>query len=161
MKIPNAVDNLIKTLKENSDNPEFPEGCYFSKLQDYFDIAEKSAGARFNNRSNAIFDLESFKENTICPFLSSLVKEIKEAFCIPQQLKGFTSVDPTMIPREAEDLASFGAEGIKSLADFYGQPVSMNGVIIPPLLNKDSLQIQYTAFKNFAFKIPYEFFYNK
>ena len=61
----------------------------------------QSDGARFfKSRSHLPqFDVESFKEKTICPFLNPLIGEIEEAFIISEQLKGFTSIDPATFPK--------------------------------------------------------------
>ena len=80
----------MTTLHEKSENPKEPKGCYFGRLQEFLDIAARSAGSRYNTRSYEEFDVTSFEINTIHPFLQALVNEITEAFNIPDQLKGFT-----------------------------------------------------------------------
>ena len=120
MKIPNAVVNLMQKIQWKSAHPEEPKGSYFGRLQEFFDVAVQSAGASFNSRLHTPrFNVESFKEKTIRPFLSILNDKIEKAFSISEQLKGFTSIDPAIFPKEAKDLNDFGEEGILSLADFY------------------------------------------
>ena len=98
------------------------------------------------------YDFESFKEKTFHRFLSSIIDEIKEAFSILEQLKGFTSIDPATLPKEAKDLTDFGEEGIPSVADFYSQKLKLNSVVILSLVSKDTLPVQYKVFKTFVLK---------
>ena len=110
-------------------------------------------GAHFTSWSHTPrFDVEFFKEKTIHPFLSSLIDKIEEAFSIPEQLKRFTSIDPAAFPKEAKDLTDFGEEGIISLANFFSKKVKLNSVVIPSLVSKDTLPVQYKVFKTFVFK---------
>ena len=88
LQIPQSVDRLVTTLHEKSENPKEPKGCYFGRLQEFLDIAARSAGGRYNTRSYEEFDVTSFEINTIHPFLQALVKEITEAFNIPRSTKG-------------------------------------------------------------------------
>ena len=78
--------------------------------------------------------------------------EIKEAFSIPEQLKGFISIDPPTFPKEAKDRTDFGEEGIISFADFYSQKIKFSSAVIPSLVSKDTLSFQYKIFKTFVFK---------
>ena len=77
---------------------------------------------------------------------------MEEAFSIPEQLKDFTSIYPATFPKEAKDLTNFGEEGIIFFADFYSQKVKLSSVVIPSLLSKDTLPVQYKVFKTFVFK---------
>ena len=43
-------------------------------------------------------------------------------------------------------------QGIISLADFYSQKVKLNSVVIPSLVSKYTLPVQYKVFKTFVFK---------
>ena len=142
----------MTTLHEKSENPKEPKGCYFGRLQEFLDIAARSAGGRYNTRSYEEFDVTSFEINTIHPFLQALVKEITEAFNIPDQLKGFTSIDPVSIPTKSEEIEDFGKEAISSLASFYGETQLINEVVVPSIIDKEALQVQYQAFKLFVIK---------
>ena len=116
-------------------------------------MLQQSDGAHFTSWSHTPqFDVEFFKEKTIHPFLSSFVDKIEEAFSIPEQLKRFTSIDPAAFPKEAKDLTDFGEEGIISLANFFSKKVKLNSVVIPSLVSKDTLPVQYKIFKTFVFK---------
>ena len=57
------------------------------------------------------------------PFLQALVKEITEAFNIPDQLKGFTSINPISIPTKSKEIKDFDKEAISSIASFYGESI--------------------------------------
>ena len=130
-----------------------PKRSCFGRLQEIFDVAAQSVGARLTSRSHTpLLDLESFKEKTIRPFFRSLIYKMEEAFSIPEQLKDFTSIYPATFPKEAKDLTNFGEEGIIFFADFYSQKVKLNSVVIPSLLSKDTLPVQYKVFKTFVFK---------
>ena len=67
-------------------------------------------------------------------------------------MKSFTSIDPATFPKEAKDLTNFVDEGITSRAEFYGQKLKLNSVVIPSLVRKDTLPVQYKIFKTFLFK---------
>ena len=103
-------------------------------------------------RSYEEFDVTSFEINTIHLFLQALVKEITEAFNIPDQLKGFTSIDPISIPTKSEEIEDFGKEAINSLASFYGETQLINEVVVLSIIDKEALQVQYQAFKLFVIK---------
>ena len=53
-----------------------------------------------NNKS----DTETFVSQTVRPFLEALTDKIEIAFDIPEQLKGFASIDPVMIPQKSKNL---------------------------------------------------------
>ena len=153
MKIPNAVVNLIQTIQQKFEHPHESKGKYFGRLHEFFDVAVQSARACFNCQSHTPWFAEnSFKEKTIRSFLSILNDKIKEAFSISEQLKSFTSIDPATFPKEAKDLTNFGDEGITSLPEFYGQKVKLNSVVIPSLVRKDTLPVQYKILQTFLFK---------
>ena len=78
--------------------------------------ASRSAGVRLRSRSCEEFDIAKFNATTVKPFIEALVKEIEEAFQIPEHLKGFTAIDPLSFPSDAANLQDFGKEGINSLA---------------------------------------------
>ena len=80
------------------------------------------------------------------------MKEITEAFNIPDQLKGFTSIDPVSIPTKSEEIEDFGKEEISSLVSFYGETQLINEVVVPSIIDKEALQVQYQAFKLFVIK---------
>ena len=142
----------IPQSHEKSENPKEPKGCYFGRLQEFLDIAARSAGGRYNTRSYEEFEVTSFEINTIHLFLQALVKEITEAFNIPDQLKGFTSIDTVSIPTKSEEIEHFGKEPISSFASFYREARLINEVVVPSIINKEALQIQYQAFKLFVIK---------
>ena len=142
MQIPQSVDRLVTTLHEKFENPKEPEGCYFGRLQEFLDIDARSAGGRYNTKSYDEFGVTSFEINTIHPFLQALVKEITEAFTIPDQLKGFTSIDPVSIPTNSEEIEDFGKGPISSLASFYRETQLINEVVVPSVVDKEALQVQ-------------------
>ena len=148
MEIPSVVNNLIEKLKAKRENPALPQGCYYSKLEEFFDISSKSEGARFQTRSDKEFDMENFQQTTIKPFLSSLTEEIENAFDIPHHLTVFTVLDPNSIPSTVDELNEFGGDGIESLAHFYGRTSNENPAVIDP----DALPPQYQAYKMFILK---------
>ena len=154
MEILSVVNTLIEKLKVKRENPALPQGCYYSKLEEFFDISSKSEGARFQTRSDKEFDMENFQQTTIKLFLSSLIEEIENAFDIPHHLKGFTVLDPNSIPLTVDELNEFGGDGIESLAHFYGRTSNENPAVIDP----DALPPQYQAYKMFVSKkrIDYE-----
>ena len=109
---------------------------------------------RYQKQSDREFDEDSFLENTIRPFFSHLIEEIETAFNIPDNLKGFTVLDPNSIPLTVGDLHEFGIDGIESLGHFYGGISNQN----PGIIDQDALSPQYQAFKTFVLKnrIDYE-----
>ena len=64
MEILSVVNTLIEKLKVKR-GPALPQGCYYSKLEEFFDISSKSEGARFQTRSDKEFDMENFQQTTI------------------------------------------------------------------------------------------------
>ena len=143
----------MTTLHEKSENPKETKGCYFRQLQEFLDIAARLAGGRYNTRSYEEFDITSFEINTIHSFLQALVKEITEAFNIPDQLKGFTSIDPVSMRTKSKEIEDFGKKAISSLVSFYRETLMINEVV-PSVIDKEVLQVQYQAFKLFV-KINY------
>ena len=83
-----------------------------------------------NNKS----DTETFVSQTVRPFLEALTDKIEIAFDIPEQLKGFASIDPVMIPQKSENLKEFGIGGINSLALFYGQATTITDELVPQIV---------------------------
>ena len=154
MEIPCVVNTLIEKLKAKQENSALPQGCYYSKLEEFFDISSKSEGPRFQTRSDKEFDKENFQQTTIKPFLSSLIEAIENAFDIPHHSKGFMVLDPNSIPLTVDKLNEFGGDGIESLAHFYGRTSNENPAVIDP----DALSPQYQAYKMFVLKkrIDYE-----
>ena len=82
-----------------------------------------------NNKS----DTQTFVSQTVRPFLEALTDKIEIAFDIPEQLKGFASIDPVMIPQKSENLKEFGIGGINSLALFYGQATTITDELVPQI----------------------------
>ena len=60
-------------------------------------------------------------------------------------------IDPTIIPNDGDILSSFGVAGIKSLR-FYGQAIKIENNLVPQVVNPESLEIQYKAYKLFILK---------
>ena len=129
-----------------------PKGSYFGRIQKFISIASKSAGGRFTTRSYNEFEIDSFVEKTIKPFLNELMKEIDTAFNIPEELKGFTVLDPASFPTDSADLENFGNEYLETLAAFCGKAFSTNGNVVPPILDRNALPLQYKAYKVFVIK---------
>ena len=67
---------------------------------------------------------------SIHPFLNSLTDKIEEAFSVPEQLKGFISIDPATFPQKAKDLTDSGGQKIISIADFHSQKEKLDSVVI-------------------------------
>ena len=107
-----------------------------------------------NNKS----DTETFVSQTVRPFLEALTDKIEIAFDIPEQLKGFASIDPVMIPQKSEKL--------KIIWDWWNQ---FTGFVlwssnnhhrwIGPTNWADALCIQFKAYKLFILKdrLNYEY----
>jgi len=152
LQLPSEVNKLVVILQNKIDHPEHPAGCYFGKLPEFFEIASRSAGGRYNNRSFETFSKEDFIAKTLKPFLTALIKEINTAFEIPEHLKGFTILDPSTVPTDTELLGDYGDEGIKLLADFYGKESQQNDNAVPAIINGEALKQQFEVFKSYAFK---------
>ena len=107
-----------------------PAGCYFSKISDFLEIVSKSSEARYKNRSsvNKEFNTEMFVSQTVRPVFEALIDEIQIAFDIPEQMKGFASIDPVMIPQKSKNLKEFGIDGINAWLCFMvkQQPSQVN-----------------------------------
>ncbi|CAB3982735.1 Hypothetical predicted protein [Paramuricea clavata] len=151
-QIPVEVNKLLNTLKSEADQPMEPPTCYFAKLDDFNDIASMWAGVRFRSRSYEEFDINKFNATTVKPFIEALVKEIEEAFEIPEHLKGFTAIDPLSFPSDAANLQDFGKEGINSLASFYGKANSDVETVVSPVLNGQALVHQYEGYNVYVVK---------
>ena len=144
VEIPAEVQKLIDTLRLKAENPMQTAGCYFSKIFDFLEIVSKSSEARYKNCSsvNNEFDTETFVSQTVRLFLEALIDEIEIAFNIPEQMKGFGSIDPAMIPQKSENLKEFGIDGINALALFYGQATTITDELVPQSVCADALCIQ-------------------
>ena len=154
MEMPTEAQKLIDTLRLKAVKPMQPAGCYFSKICDFFETVSKSGEAHYKNRSsmNNDFDTETFVSQTIRPFLEALIDEIEIAFNIPEQMRGFASIDPVMIPQKFENSKEFGIDGITALALFYGQATTITGELVPQIVCVDALRIQHKTFKLFNLK---------
>ena len=64
MEIPSVVNTLIEKLKAKRENPALSQGCYYSKLEEFFDISSRSEGARFQTRSDKESDIENVQQTT-------------------------------------------------------------------------------------------------
>ena len=149
LQIPVEVNKLLNTLRSKADQLMEPPTCYFAKLND---ISSRSAGVRFRSRSYEEFDIAKFNVTTVKPFIEALVKEIEEAFKIPEHLKGFTAIDLLLFPFDATNLQDFGKEGINSLASFYGQANSDAETVVLPVVNGQALVHQYKGCKVYVMK---------
>ena len=127
---------------------------YFCKISDFLEIVSKSSETHYKNRSsvNNEFGTETIVSQTARPFPEALIDEIQNAFNIPEQMKGFASIDPVMIPRKSENLKKFGIDGINALTLFYGQATTIAGELVPEIVCADALRIQYEAYKLFILK---------
>ena len=151
MKIPNAVVNLMQTIQWKSAHPEEPKGSYFGRLQEFFDFAVQSAGASFNSRLHMPrFNVESFKEKTIRPFLSILNDKIEKAFSISEQLKVSHQLILQHFQRKLKILTILVKKESYLLLIFIAG--KLNSVVIPSLVSKNTLPVQYKVFKIFVFK---------
>ena len=63
MEIPSVVNTLIEKLKAKRENPALPHRCYYSKLEEFFDISLKSEGERFQTCSDKKSDIEKLSTN--------------------------------------------------------------------------------------------------
>ena len=73
-------------------------------------------------------------------------------------MKGFTIVDPSNFPSNSDDLQTYGLEGIALLGNFYGQAtLNKSGLVIPPLVNVETLKSDYEVYKLFVLKSKLEF----
>lgn len=66
-------------------------------------------------------------------------------------MKVFIVIDPTIIPIDGNILSSFDIKEIKSLR-FYGQAIKIENNLVPQVVNPESLEIQYKAYKLFILK---------
>ena len=64
MEIPSVVNTLIEKLKAKRENPALSQGCYYSKLEEFFDISSRSKDARFQTRSDKESDMENVQQTT-------------------------------------------------------------------------------------------------
>ena len=152
LQIPVEVNKLLNTLRSKADQPMEPPTCYFAKLNDFNDISSRSAGVRFCSRSYEEFDIAKFNVTTVKPFIEALVKEIEEAFKIPEHLKGFTAIDQLLFPSDSTNRQDFAKEGINSLASFYGQANSDAETVVSPVVNGQALVHQYKGCKVYVMK---------
>ena len=67
-------------------------------------------------------------------------------------MEGLKSIDPVTFPKEAKDLTNLSEKEITSLGDFYSQKVILSSLVIPSLVSRYTLPIQYKVFKTFVFK---------
>ena len=105
LRIPNA--ELIWTFQEKSDYLyRLSQDCYFGWLQKFFSIALIATGGCDNFAFRDNFNMESFVNITIFPFLEELTNEINEAFNILEPFKGFTSIS-AFIPVDSRELHNF------------------------------------------------------
>ena len=139
---------MIEKLKAKYDSPSSPETSYFGKLKPFLNIASQSASECYNSCFNIEFDKTSFEDKVIKPFITTLIKEIKVAFDIPEHLIRFTAMDPTVMLAQEEALTNYGKKEIAALANFYGYP----SLGKPQLIDPDKLKGQYEGFKKFVFK---------
>ena len=60
---------------------------------------------------------------------------------------------------KSEEIEDFGKEAISSLASFYGETQLINEVLVPSIIDKEALQVQYQIFKLFVIKdrLQYEY----
>ena len=73
-------------------------------------------------------------------------------------MKGFTSIDTATFPKETKDLTDFGEEGVISLADFSSRKLKLNSVVIPSLVSKDNLPVQYKVFNKKQYQLILSYF---
>ena len=132
---PASCENLLKILRSKAEARNSQDGCYYSKLSYIIDIAKKPTPARFTLRSSNEFNSEDFVLNTIRPFISGLIEEIEIAFEIPDHINSFSATDPFNIPVDAEMLTSYGIDGIRYIATFYGQSKIINDNFELPIVN--------------------------
>ena len=122
VQISKEKQKLIGKLKAKYDSPSSPETSYFGKLESFLNIASQSASERYNSRPNTEFDEPSFEDKVIKPFVTKLIGDIEVSFDIPEDLMGFTAMDPTVMPVQEEALANYEENEIAVLANFYGYP---------------------------------------
>ena len=151
LQLPAKVERLITALRAIAANPMSPR-LYFSRIQEFINIASQSAGARYQSRSYREFDLDRFKDTVIKPFIKALIKEIEKAFEIPEHLKGFSVLDPLLIPRDIPTLGTYGIESIESFAVFYGSNCVLPNNTYPPIVDSENLKHQFKVFKTFVIK---------
>ena len=110
---------MIHILEAKAENPYEPP-TYLNKIQDFIDIASKSAGACYQEHSsNTNFQINIFTNSVI---RQALIKEIQEAFTIPEHLKGFAVFNPEALPQTPSDLDDYNNYLIAILASFYRAP---------------------------------------
>ena len=152
VEIPTEVQKLIDTLRLKAENPMQSVGCYFSKISDFLEIASKSSESGYKNRSSMNNKFDTNVSQTVRLFVEALIDETEIAFDIPEQMKGFASIDPMMIPQKSKSLKEFGINGINALALFYSQAKIIPGELVPQVVCADALHIQYEAYKLFILK---------
>ena len=152
LDLPGKVDELLTTLESIRDDPCRPNSN-FGDLDNYLDIASKQERVHVTRSRSTPFSKQTFISNVVKPFVSDLIQEIKTAFEIPDHLVGFTAFDPQKLPRDRDELDSFGNDLIEKLCDFYGGPYALrNNEFLPKVIDSGSLKAEYEIFKVFAFK---------
>ena len=126
--IPRVLNTLKDNLQAKIENPAHLPTSYFTRVQEFIDIAKKSSGGRYQLRSYADFELSNFHANFVKPVISDLIGEIENAFDIPEHFA---------MPSNVITLENFGEQEIKSLACFYGSSnlISHGKKSVKPIVN--------------------------
>jgi hypothetical protein len=160
LDLPGKVKELTGKLDLIKVDPRRPNSN-FKKLEEFLDVAakqERLISTRSRSASRSQFSKENFTNNVIKPFISDLIQEIERSFEIPSHLKGFTAFDPQNLPIKREDLEEYGNDSMQLLSDFYGVPYEIGeGHFHPKVINAESLKIQFSVFKTFAFVERFEY----
>ena len=136
--------------KLNSKRNNEPGSCFY-KPDSILDI---HWGLGFG-RSSTQFDVDAFIEKTTHPFLRDLIKEIKNAYKIPNHLIGFTASDLVSLSKNATEQAEYGIKEFM-ICFFLGGGVEpsplLNIANFGSLVNPIVLKEQYEVFKFHIFK---------
>ena len=81
----------------------------------------------------------------------ALVNDIQNAFKIPEQLQGFSCLDPQKLPNLAYDLKEYGVEQLNKLALFYGNQRQVGNKSFNPVIDKMLVPHEFETFKTTAF----------
>ena len=96
--IPRELAHLWKALTKKAENLGNPTSSYFEQLQNFLDVAAKSAGGRYCNHNYADFNLNNFTGLFVRPVICDLASKTNLALNASENLQGFVVLDPSDLP---------------------------------------------------------------
>lgn len=148
--IPSMVESTLERLRELKDNPV--SSTWFKDHSLVFSSPDHLGNLNVTVTES---DRDSFIKSTYRPYLQSVIDHISSRMLSSDKVSAFSLFDPLHLPKEEEDLSTYGSEKLKTLINFYGRPQKITfeskTAVSTPDIDQDLMEAEWKVFRRLLF----------